>query len=254
MVYDLMDTSCAEDGELSIAPEGILAEKGSPVLLQSNSHCSELGLPVLAAQCLREIDTYRRGEPCTDTYGLELFRRASIHSGQEAWAGVQHCFSGVVFDWFRRHPQRAYACHQKSEEHYVAQAFERFWQASASHQRMACNTLAAALHSLRVNLHGVILDTLRAYERPWETLFLEPRELGKPYMEEVSSSSEVWEMMQTLLPERREHRVAYLLFHCGLKPPEIVRLYPLEWSEVHEIYRLRHTILQRFLRNAEHLH
>jgi hypothetical protein len=167
---------------------------------------------------------------------------------------VQHCFGGVVLDWLGRHPKRADACRLESEEHYVAQAFQRFWQDSASHQRVKCNTLAAALHSLRVSLHGAILDTLRAYERPWVTSLPEPGELGEPYMEDVTSSSEVWEMLLTLLPDWREHRVAYLLFHCGLKPPEIVRLCPLEWSDVHEIYRLQHTILQRFLRNAEHLH
>ena len=64
-------------------------------------------------------------------------------------------------------------------------------------------------------------------------------------MEDVTSSSEVWKMLQTLLPDWREHRVAYLLLHCGLKPPEIVRVCPLEWRDVHEIYRLQHTILQR---------
>lgn len=156
------------------------------------------------------------GEPYTERYSVELFRRSIAQRDQESRADVQHCLGGVVLDWLRRQPKRADACRLEREEHYVAQAFQRFWQDSASHQRVKCNTLAAALYSLRVSLHGAILDTRRAYERPWVTSLPEPGELGEPYMEDVTSSSEVWEMLQTLLPDWRKRRVAYLLFHCGM--------------------------------------
>ena len=63
MVFDLMDTGCAEDGEPSDVPEGIPAGRFSPVSLLSNHLCCEMSLPDLAAQCLRELDHYRRGEP-----------------------------------------------------------------------------------------------------------------------------------------------------------------------------------------------
>ncbi len=80
MVDDLMDTGYAEDGELSNVAEGIPAEKRSSVSLLLNEPCSELSLTLLAAQCLRELDNYRRGEPCTDAYGLELLRRATFQN------------------------------------------------------------------------------------------------------------------------------------------------------------------------------
>src|SRR5258708_32071597 len=113
MVYDLMDTGYAEDGEPSNVAEGIPAEKRSSVSLLPNEPCSELSLTLLAAQCLRELDNYRRGEPCTDAYGLELLRRATFQNNQEAWAWVQHCFGGMVRGWLRRHPKREV----RSEEH-----------------------------------------------------------------------------------------------------------------------------------------
>ncbi|HET9922175.1 MAG TPA: hypothetical protein VFQ30_20255, partial [Ktedonobacteraceae bacterium] len=40
---------------------------------------------------------------------------------------------------------------------------------------------------------------------------------------------------------------ACLLFHCGLKPWEIVRFSPQEWSDVQAINQLRRTIFERFL-------
>jgi hypothetical protein len=56
-----------------------------------------------------------------------------------------------------------------------------------------------------------------------------------------------------MVPNSREQRVAYLFFHCGRGPREIVRFCPQEWNIVREICDLRRTILERFLRNAYQL-
>jgi DNA-directed RNA polymerase specialized sigma24 family protein len=250
MVYVLMDTGCAEDGEPSSAPEGIPAERLSPVSLPSNPPCCEMSLPVLAAQCLRELDHYQSGKTCTETYGLELLRRATFQGDQEAWEWVQHCYGGMVRGWLRRHPKREVACRLESEENYVAQTFERFWQATAFNQQVEFSTLAAALQYLRASLHGAILDMLRAYARPREVSLPGP---GEPLVENITDNGEVWEILQMILSNPREQRLAYLLFHCGLKPREIIRFCPQEWSDVQEIYRLRRNIMERLLRNADHL-
>ena len=44
----------------------------------SNQLYVEMSLPVLVANCVRELNTYCRGEPCTDRYGVELIRRATV--------------------------------------------------------------------------------------------------------------------------------------------------------------------------------
>ena len=153
MIYDLMDTGCVEDEEPSTVAEGIPAKQFSPACLLSNSLCCEMSLPDLAALCLRELGTSRRGEPCKDEYGLELVHRVIMQSNQESWAWVQHCFGGIVRGWLRRHPQREVSCRLQSEENYVAQTFERFWKATAFNQQVEFNTLAAALQYLRaINL------------------------------------------------------------------------------------------------------
>ncbi len=253
MVYNLMDTGCVEDGEPSNVAAGIPSERFSPASFLSNPLCCEMSLPELAAQCLRELGSYRRGEPCADAYGLELLRRATFQDNQEAWAWVQHCFGGMVRGWLRRHPQREVACRLESEENYVAQTFERFWQATAFNQRVEFSTLAAALQYLRASLNGAILDMLRAYARPREVSLPGPGEPGEPLVEDSSDNSEVRDILQMILSNPREQQLAYLLLHCGLKPREIVRFCSQEWSDVQEIYRLRHNIMERLVRNADHL-
>jgi hypothetical protein len=109
------------------------------------------------------------------------------------------------------------------------------------------------LQYLRASLHGTILDTLRAYGRPREVSLPEPGEPGEPQVEDSTEGSEVWDFLKTMLINPREQRIAYLLFHCGLKPREMMRFCPWEFSDVHEIYRLRRNLLERFLRNADSL-
>ena len=243
MRLDTMDTPGAEDRANSTAPQHPL-EQASPVSVRGEATCSTLGSAALAAQCLGELSTYWRGEPCTETYCLELLRRATVQDDPEAWAWVRHCFRELVLDWLHRHPSREAACRLESEEHYVAQTFERFCQATTVTQQVEFSQLAPALQYLRASLNGAILNTLRAYSRPGAVSLQKP---GEPAMEDHPDSSELWEILQTLLPNKREQRLASLLFHCGLSPREIVRCYPQEWNDVQEIYRLRRTIMERVL-------
>ena len=253
IISEVMDLHRVNDREQSTALASTAVEQSSPVFPPSNPLWREMSLPELAAQCLREIDSYRRGEPSTEGASLELLRRATVEDDQEAWVWVQHCFGRLVRGWLRRHPRRVAACRLESEEYYVAQAFERLWQATTLKQRLEFTRLAAALGYLRASLHGAILDTLRMYARPREVPRPVPGEAGEPQAEDSSERSDVWEVIKTMLSNPREQQVAYLLFHCGLKPREIVRLCPQEWSSAGEIYSLRRAIMERLLRNADRL-
>jgi len=253
MKQKVLDTLCVADEDQRLALQDTCTEQLSPAFVRKETSCKALSIPQLAAQCLKEIDNYHRGEPYTDVYGVELLRRATLLGDPEAWEWMQHCFSGLVLGWLRRHPYRETACRLENEENYVAQTFERFWQATALTQKVAFNTLAAALRYLHLSLNGAILDSLRSNARSREVSLPEPGEPGEPYIEDVTSSSEVWEIIQTMLPDKREQRLAYLLFYCGLKAREIVRFLPHEWSDVYEIYRMRRSITERLLRNADQL-
>jgi hypothetical protein len=58
------------------------------------------------------------------------------------------------------------------------------------------------------------------------------------------SNDEIWELLQSGLFNEREKRLAYLLFHCGKGPREIIRC-TQEFSDIFEIYHLRHYIMER---------
>lgn len=60
----------------------------------------------------------------------------------------------------------------------------------------------------------------------------------------------VWNTLQKILPDAREQRLAYLLFHCGLKPKEIIHSCGQEFHDVQEIYHLRYNIMTRLLHSG----
>ncbi len=207
----------------------------------------------LAAHCLMEIEHFRLGEPYTDEFGFTLLCRATLQGDQEARVWIQRCYSATVLGWLYRHPCSTAACRLESEANYVARAFERFWEATALTQNVECTTLAAALQYLRACLNGAILNTLRISARSRAWLLPEVGEPREPHVEETTENSEVWEILQTMLPDEREKRLAYLSFQCGLKPREIMRFCPREFSDLQEIYHLRCSIMERVLCNDDQL-
>ena len=94
-----------------------------------------------------------------------------------------------------------------------------------------------------------MMDTLRAYSRPWEEPIHDHGYPNEPLIEDRYHADELWETIKSILATEREKRVAYLLFHCNLKPREIVRYCPAEFSSEEEIYRLKRNIMERIMRN-----
>jgi hypothetical protein len=196
---------------------------------------------------------YSREEANEHQYCLELLSRATVQQDAHAWECLQRQLREIVLSWMRQHPDKEAACRLGSEEHYVNQAFERFWNATLRHQNLEFTTFAAALHYLRACLNGAILDSLRAYSLLREVPLPEPGFPGELVLKDGMDNGARWENLQEMLPDLRERRVAYLLFHCGLSPREIVRFCPQDFNDIDEISRLRLSLLERLLHHADHL-
>ena len=175
-----------------------------------------------------------------DPYPLRMFRRALIQGDVQAREWVQRSYQETVLDWLRSYPHKEEAYRFYDENYYVSQTFACFWQASTGKQELKFDTLDGALQYLYASLNGVLVDTLRASLHQ-----------AVPPGEDMDDRSKLWETIQALVSDVREQRVAYLLYHCGLKPGEIVRACPREFSDVQEISHLRCNILERLLHNSD---
>ena len=212
-----------------------------------------MSVRILAVLCQREINGHRLGAAQGIQYCLELFHRARVQHDDDALEALRQCFSGILRDWIRRHPQKEVLCRFESEEYYTALAFERFWQAAMHLEDLEFGILTVALAYLQSSLNAVILDALRTYAQSSKVAFLETDDTGEPVVENDENGGALWEIMQRMLPNEREQRMAYLLFHCCLQPWEIVRGNPQEFSDVQEVARFRRDIIARLVRSGSNL-
>ncbi len=136
------------------------SKKRSFILNQSRRGMSNIEL---AACCVREINSYRRGEPTSGSCSVELLRRAIVHEEPEAWKCVQQCYCEPISSWLRCHPQWEVASKLGSSEQYVARTIKRFKQVTMLNQDIEWGSIADIFRYLRVCLNGVILDILRVY-------------------------------------------------------------------------------------------
>ena len=172
------------------------------------------------------------GDVLQEQYILEHFQRAVFHSDEEAKVQFQHCLGGTVQQWLHLHPQGEMICQLEKEAFYIMQAFERFWQMIVQGEAIDIGTSETILAYLRASLASVILETIRAHACT---------EMSISMLQ--GANNQHWEYVQSLLTNARQQRIAYLLFHCGLKPGEIVQAFPEDFSDVAEIDQLRYKII-----------
>ena len=133
----------------------------SSLILPVETSLNDMDASLLADHCLLEIDNYRRGASSDDQFCLELLRRVTVQRDVQARKEIQQCFNEILRHWMRFHCKREVACQLDSEENYVAQAFEHFWQTTTARQPIEFTTLAVVLRYLRASL--IVL-----FSRPYE--------------------------------------------------------------------------------------
>ncbi len=221
--------------------------------VQMEKSYEKMSLSELMERCSHEMENYSQRRPYDDQYCLEIFRRAMLQNDALAWDAIYRHFKPILLSWLRRHPNRQLAGHFDTEENYVARTIERFWLAAMHNGELNFATIASALRYLHACLNGAILDTLRFHSRMQEQPLPEPNLPNEPVAEESDEGDEVWVVIRHMLPDKHERRLAYLLFHCGLKPREIIHYCPHEFSSVQEIYRLHRNIIDRLQRKRDHI-
>jgi hypothetical protein len=182
--------------------------------------------------------------------GLMLFNRAVEYNDPVAWQCLHERYSGIMCYWLGQWVSHNEKYCLESKENYIALAFERFWYAASYKRRVRFETLAGALDYLRASLRSVAIDVLRTRRRE-DVLSVQQDDWARVSVEEDEEETyELWEEITKILPDERELRIAHLIFRCNLKPRQIVQLFPREFDNVQELYRVRKKIFDRFVHNA----
>ncbi|HJT57197.1 MAG TPA: hypothetical protein VJ761_11930 [Ktedonobacteraceae bacterium] len=208
-------------------------------------------LSALQERCSHELGNFQAKQPGNDRYCLEIFRRAIVESDDEAWIALREQFRDNVLYWLRCHAKRQEALQIENEQNYVDDTFTRLWDWGRN-RKLAFRSLAGALKFLHLCLNSSVIDRLRRYAYKERIPLPEDGFSSIPPPEEESyDRSELWRVIQTLLPDPNERRVIFLVYHEGLKPKEIIRLCPEEFADEKTIYRLLRYALRRLRQHKE---
>src|SRR6266849_8684188 len=214
-----------------------------------------LSINDLARCCSEETNKFLKQSVSNDRYCLELFRRAISKRDEDAWACIYQQYAPLVLTWVNQHQSATSLLGQDGCAPLVNAAFAKFSQALTPAKMGNFDSLAAVLKYLKMCVHSVIADEVRArqarqFEEALELMEHEPA-TDDPADSVISnlSAQGLWQVIQEELNGEDERVLIYLAYIHGMKPSEISsqnrRLFPT----VDDVYRIKRNVLERLRRN-----
>jgi len=229
--------------------------QGPKRLNNSVSQPEQLSINELARCCSEETTKFLKQNVSNDRYCLELFRRAITKRDDDAWICIYQQYSPLVLTWVNQHQSATPLLGQEGSAPLVNAAFAKFSQALTPAKMDNFDSLAAVLKYLKMCVHSVVADEVRArqarqYEETLELIEHEPA-TDDPADSVVAnlSAQSLWQVIQEELNGEDERVLIYLAYIHGMKPSEISsqnrRLFPT----VDDVYRIKRNVLERLRRN-----
>jgi RNA polymerase sigma factor (sigma-70 family) len=214
-----------------------------------------LSVSELARCCAEETNKFLRQSVSNDRYCLELFRRAIVRRNEDAWACIYQQYAPLVLTWVNQHQSATSLLGQDSSSPLVNAAFAKFAQALTPAKMGNFETLAAVLKYLKMCVHSVIADEVRArqarqYEETLEAIEQEPA-ADDPAENVIAGLSiqNLWQVIQEELNGEEERLLLYLAYVQGMKPAEICAQQRQLFPTVEDVYRIKRNVLERLRRN-----
>lgn len=174
-----------------------------------------------------------------EQFWLKKFHHALKHGDQDSQRRLQQKFSTLVIDLIHNHPLAALALGLQNQEYYVTETFRRFWNTTLRHQIYNLKSLPDVLLNLSMSVNDVILDSLRSFSALKAIPSTSNHFMAEMLARDNVQSLELWERIECEFANFRARKIAFLLFHCALKPDEILVRFPNEFSDVNEISQIR---------------
>ena len=121
---------------------------------------ADLSLAALAQRCREETLRFLSGQDRDDTYCFEIFKRAVVERDDRAWEAIVNQYRGIVLAYVGQHSVAAVL--READDYWLNRAFQRFWSAVGPERFAAFPDLPALLKYLKLCVHSVLLDELRA--------------------------------------------------------------------------------------------
>jgi DNA-directed RNA polymerase specialized sigma24 family protein len=214
-----------------------------------------LAVADLARRCHEETLRFLRAEPHDDGFCFALFELAVAQRDHAAWEAIITQYRGIVLSFVTQHSASRQL--RETDEYWVNRAFQRFWMALTPDRFSRFPDLPALLKYLKMCVHSVLLDelrarrvgTLRSLDEVPDTA---PADTDAEQAAVASvSRQQLWQVILRELNDDAERAVAFLSFARDLKPADIQRRHPELYASVSDVYRIKRNLLERLRRNPD---
>jgi hypothetical protein len=215
----------------------------------------DLSVFELARRCREETLRFLRAENRDDSFCFEIFERAVAHRNDDAWEAIVGQYRGIVLSYVGQHTSAA--MFHEPDDYWVNRAFQRFWSAVGADRFAQFPDLPALLKYLKLCVHSVLMDEVRARKAATLTPLDELPETVPAHADAEDNvigklaGEQLWAAISNELNDEAEEKVVYLSFARDMKPADIVQRHPRLFASVADVYRIKRNVLERLRRSAE---
>lgn len=210
---------------------------------------AKLPIDQLVEHCTEETGKFNRHEADDPQYCFELLRRALFKDIPEAFAHIYRIYEPMVRKWvygYSRFIQTG-----EDVDYFANAALSKFYFALRGPKFEQFDSLAKILLYLKRCIHTEIAQHLRGH-RPFTVDLGEDDRIPAPKAEPDVHVQEVWSIILSLLPDKKDQLLARCLFVEDMKPAQIFEAYSDKWKSAREVSVARQRIT-RILRRDETL-
>src|SRR5215472_4036096 len=132
------------------------------LFLMESSNFSHVSVTDLTRFCTEETNKFLKQVASDDCFCLELFRRAIVERNDDAWGSIYQQYAPLVLTWVTQHQSATPILGQEGSAPLVNAAFAKFSQALTPAKIENFVSLAAILKYLKMCVHSVVADEVRA--------------------------------------------------------------------------------------------
>ncbi len=214
-----------------------------------------LTLPEVAQNCRRETRKFMQDRPNNPQFCYELFRRGLTDGYAEreaAWHAIYNQYHLQLTRAAQAHPLIREV---KDDAEAVAdQAFSKMWHSFAKDADKFGRfpTLPTLIKFLQACVHSIIVDSCR---RRRDAVEIQPERDAAP-TKQISDleAAQLWETVRQRARDQQELTVIYGCFELALPARKLFDLYPEQFSDVREVYRICERLLRRWRRDEQLQH
>jgi hypothetical protein len=248
------------DSDMTRAVAASRISRASPMVAKGTEGIMDLA--AVATRCREETEKFRRQLPSDPAFCLQLWqcalRGATAAEREVAWQYVDAQYRPQMREWFDLHELAPLVEYYGTKDDFAQTVFLKVVKANQQ-APLRVDSLREILAYVRTCLINEILMAARRHRPPLDSLdSLDAREpvVGSERRSEdpahrtarQEEALEIWRRLcacaaETADPgdvatQERQVRLITLRWAQGYPPADIVKTFPLEFSDVHEIFRV----------------